>query len=134
MICVEVNNRWPRSRRRRYVVSVGCSESHREIVEGATWWPYRDESFSAVASSVLPRSYRESASKISGRGYVLLRIARGPTLKVRPQERHKNSGTSSCFFLRVPFLMRCLLLQCGQRSGSLIGERREGARVALLER
>jgi hypothetical protein len=31
-------------------------------------------------------------------------------------------------------LMRCLLLQCGQRSGFLIGERREGARVVLLER
>jgi hypothetical protein len=55
-------------------------------------------------------------------------------MKVRPQERHKNSGTSSCFFLRVPFLMRCLLLQCGQRSGSLIGERREGVRFVLLGR
>jgi hypothetical protein len=54
------------------VVSAGCSESQREIVEGATRWPYRDEIFSEVASSVLPRSYSDSASKISGNGYVLL--------------------------------------------------------------
>jgi hypothetical protein len=120
MICVGENNRRPRSRRRRYVVSAGCCVSHREMVEGATWWPYRDEIFSAVASSVLPRSYSERASKISGTGYVLLRIARGPTVTLRPHERHKNSGTFSCFFLRVPFLMMCLLLQWGQRSGGLI--------------
>src|ERR1700726_1611332 len=37
---------------------------------------------------------------------------------------------SPSFFLRVPFLMSRLLLQCGQRSGGLIVERRGAARVA----
>jgi hypothetical protein len=124
MICVGENNCRPRSRRRRYEVSAGCCASHREMVEAATWWPYRDESFSAVASSVLPRSYSDSASKISGRGYILLRIARGPTVKLRPHARQRKMGTSSCFFLRVPFLMRRLLLQWGQRSGGLIFDSR----------
>src|SRR6202030_159114 len=95
----------------------------------ATGWPYRDEIFPAVAWSVLPRLYSESASKISGRGYVLLRIARGPTVKLRPHARQRKMGTSSCFFLRVPFLIRRLLLQWGQRSGGLIVERRGAMRV-----
>jgi hypothetical protein len=37
------------------VVSPGCSESEREIVDGVTLWPYREEIFPAVSSSVLPR-------------------------------------------------------------------------------
>src|ERR1700680_3980678 len=54
---------------------------------------------------------------------------------VRPHARQRKSGTSSSFFLRVPFLMRRLLLQCGQRSGGLIVERRDAARGAeLVER
>src|SRR6516165_1384307 len=124
MICVGVNSRSPPSRRRRYVVSAGCSESQREIVEGATRWPYRDEIFCAVDSSELPRLYNVRASKISGSGYVLLRIVRGPTVKLRPQARQRKIGTSSSFFFRVPFLIKRLLLQCGQRSGVLICESR----------
>jgi hypothetical protein len=77
------------------------------IVEGAIRWPYRDEILSAVASSVLPRSYSDSASKISGGGYVLLRIVCGPIVKLRP---HARRGW--------------LLLQCGQRSGGWIFENR----------
>jgi hypothetical protein len=44
-----------------------CSASQREIVEGATRCPKRDAIFAAVAASALPRSYRVSASSISGR-------------------------------------------------------------------
>jgi hypothetical protein len=72
----------------------------------------------------------------------LLRIARGPIEKVRPHERQRYSGTSSNFFLRVPFLMRRLLLQCGQRPGGLSfespgsarGTEFRGRRIATLVR
>jgi hypothetical protein len=120
--CGGVNKRRPRSRRRRYVVSRGCSESQREMVEGATRWPCRDEMRAPVSSSVAPRSYVVSASRISLTGYVLLRTARGPGEKVRPHERQRRRGRDSSFLLRVPFLMRRVLLQWGQRSGRLIGD------------
>src|ERR1039457_6140255 len=97
------------------------------MVEGATRWPCREEIRAAVSSRVAPRSYSVNASRISLMGYVLLRIVRGPGANGRPHERQRKSGTVSSFFLRAPFLMRRLLLQCGHRSGGLIVERRVGA-------
>lgn len=60
-----IERRRPRARSRRYVVSAGCSESHREIVESATGCPWRDDILAAVSSRVLPRSYSVRASRIS---------------------------------------------------------------------
>jgi hypothetical protein len=37
----------------------------------------------------------------------MFRIARGPGANVRPHARQRKSGTSSSFFLRVPFLKCC---------------------------
>jgi hypothetical protein len=74
-----------------------------------------------------------NAANISGSGQVLLRIVRGPIENVRPHARQRKSGMLSSFFFRAPFLMMCLLLQCGQRSGGLIFERRDGARIASPE-
>ena len=67
--CVGVKRRRPRARSRRYLVSAGCSESHREIVEAAPGCPWRDEMVRAVSSRVLPRSYCVRASRISLTGY-----------------------------------------------------------------
>jgi hypothetical protein len=54
---------------------------------------------------------------------------------VRPHARQRKIGMSSSFFLRVPFLIRRLLLQWGQRSGGLIVERCGAAGcVRLAER
>jgi len=92
------------------------------MVEGATRWPCRDEMRAPVSSSVAPRWYVVSASRILLTGYVLLRTARGPGEKVRPHELQRRRRTDSSFLLRVPFLMRRVLLQWGQRSGRLIGD------------
>src|SRR5262245_8574638 len=53
------------------------------------------------------------------RGYVLLRIATGPGVKVILQDLHRHCCTISSFFLRVPRLVRLRPPQRGQASGSL---------------
>src|SRR5262249_39485608 len=53
-------------------------------------------------------------------GYVLLWSAAGPGVKVRLQAAHRQSCTTSSFFLRVPRRVRLRPPQCGQDSGCLL--------------
>ena len=52
-------------------------------------------------------------------GYVLLRRAAGPGVKVRLHARQRQTWTISSFLRRVPFRLRLAPPQCGQRSGRL---------------
>ncbi len=65
------------------------------------------------------------------RGLVLLRKARGPGVKVRPQLRQRYTRTVSSFLARVPFGATFVLLQDGQSSGDLTPE---SGRVVLVAR
>src|SRR5260370_41049795 len=102
MVCAGLKNLRPRVRSRVYVVSRGCSETQRDIVDGEACRPNREEIFSAVSWSVKPRSKSVIASRISSVGYVLFRIGRGPGVNVRPHDLQRQSGTLSGFFFPVP--------------------------------
>ena len=52
-------------------------------------------------------------------GYVLLRSAAGPGVKVRLQEAQRQSCTISSFFLRTPLRLMAWLPQCGHSLGGL---------------
>jgi len=53
-----------------------------------------------------------------------IRVALTGSGKLDDPQRDTFGGTSSSFFFRVPFLIRRLLLQCGQRLGGLICDSR----------
>ena len=50
-------------------------------------------------------------------------MARGPGVKTRRHDAQRYSRTFSSFLMRLPFGAMLRLLQDGQRSGGLIGER-----------
>jgi hypothetical protein len=74
------------------VVSAGCSASHREIVEGATRCPWREEIFSAVPSRVLPQ--RDLDVLRASYGVHLLRHyrRRRPVKPARPNRKAEPDG------------------------------------------
>ena len=83
-------------------------------------WPRREDRRRLVSSSEKPRLYVESASRISWRGYVLLRRARGPGVKVRRHDPQRYSRIVSSFLARLPFGATLRLSHDGQRSGGLM--------------